>query len=305
MPVTNETPCDDGLLRTDFDQCVDGVCVGTDLCDTTECAPPAACRQEGVCFRGNCTYELLPQGAQCSDGDPATDEDTCTEAGACVGIDYCDTTECPLTECQVSSSCYRGVCTYVERSNGTACTDTDGNECTAAQCYGGACVQDVLLNNVECDDGDELTDLDTCTDGVCAGVDLCIGVQCAPAEPCYMDGVCRNGVCSYEPLDPGTQCSDGNPATDFDACTEEAECVGIDLCVANDVTCPPPSEECKLPTTCFRGECLPYPFADDGSVCTDTDNNTCTVARCSDGSCMQSTPVANNTPCDDNSEDTR
>ena len=46
VPVTNETPCDDGLLRTDFDQCVDGVCVGTDLCDTTECAPPATCFEE-------------------------------------------------------------------------------------------------------------------------------------------------------------------------------------------------------------------------------------------------------------------
>ena len=283
MPVTNETPCDDGLLRTDFDQCVDGVCVGTDLCDTTECAPPAACRQEGVCFRGNCTYELLPQGAQCNDSNSASDGDTCSADGNCVS------TVVAPNECQLDATCINGECErHAFVMDGTECTDENpDNVCVHAVCMQGQCVQNVFAGNFSCDDNTPATDFDRCyPDGTCKGVDLCDGVECAPPAACRQEGICFRGTCSYALSPANTTCDDGDALTDFDVCDAEGNCAGVDLCVENDVVCEPLSQ-CHVPGTCANGECSPSLPKPDFALCDDERSDTVGDA-CQSGVCVAS-----------------
>lgn len=161
------------------------------------------------------------------------------------------------------------------------------------------------MNNTRCEANDPNSDFDVCIDGVCVGIDLCEGVICPQAEECFNDGICVTGVCQYEALPIGAVCDDGNPATDFDACNADSECIGINLCIANNITCAPPPSECLLPTTCFRGECLPYPHQPNGTACPDVDENDCTTAKCSDGICNQNNPIPDGAPCDDGSDDTK
>ena len=282
MPVTNETPCDDGLLRTDFDQCVDGVCVGTDLCDTTECAPPAACRQEGVCFRGNCTYELLPQGAQCNDSNSASDGDTCSADGNCVS------TVAAPNECQLDATCINGECErHAFVMDGTECTDENpDNVCVHAVCMQGQCVQNVFAGNFSCDDNTPATDFDRCyPDGTCKGVDLCDGVECAPPAACRQEGICFRGTCSYALSPANTTCDDGDALTDFDVCDAEGNCAGVDLCVENDVVCEPLSQ-CHVPGTCANGECSPSLPKPAGTFCDDGLNTTAVDTCDGNGECV-------------------
>lgn len=46
--------------------------------------PPPECRKEGVCFRGNCTYELLAEGSFCNDGINGTISPACDSGGNCL-----------------------------------------------------------------------------------------------------------------------------------------------------------------------------------------------------------------------------
>ena len=115
------TLCDDGLEHTDFDSCSsDGVCAGVDLCEGITCPAPTQCHVEGTCSHGVCTDEYKPQGTACDDGIEATDDDACDGAGACVGIDYCDTVQCtPSSACQQNATCFRGQCFFDFLPDGT------------------------------------------------------------------------------------------------------------------------------------------------------------------------------------------
>lgn len=151
--------CDDGVDATDQDSCsADGTCAGVDLCvaNNVTCAtPPDTCHEPiGTCFRGVCSYDPKPVGGSCDDENERTTSDTCDTEGACVGVDLCDNVTCPLSECIVGGSCFRGVCSYVPAENGTSCTALESSQCTEALCIGGTCVQDVPLSNgLVCDDG--------------------------------------------------------------------------------------------------------------------------------------------------------
>ncbi|HKQ63206.1 MAG TPA: post-COAP-1 domain-containing protein [Candidatus Polarisedimenticolaceae bacterium] len=84
------------------------------------------------------------------------------------------------TECEVQDTCLGGVChDNGFKPAGTSCTD-DGNVCTDDLCDGnGSCAQ--VNNTVSCDDGNDCTAGDTCTNGVCVGgappEEVCNGVD--------------------------------------------------------------------------------------------------------------------------------
>ena len=143
-PTTlNGTVCDDGVLGTDNDQCVDGVCRGQDLCDGVMCLVPGPCHEENAgCFRGQCPPLVnRPNGTSCDDDDPLTDDDVCTD-GVCAGTNYCLDVICDApNQCQLEARCVRGTCVY-----------------------------DAKAPDTPCDDGDDATDFDYCFEGECAGI---------------------------------------------------------------------------------------------------------------------------------------
>jgi len=99
---------------------------------------------------------------------------------------------------------------------GVACTDTDGNACTAAKCDGaGACDQSVSkVAGTACPD----TDGNACTFAECDGAGTCVQNVFAP---------------------PGTVCAD----TDGNQCTQAA-CTG-GTCVQDFFV-----RNCTLPAVC-------------------------------------------------------
>jgi hypothetical protein len=81
------TSCDDGLEATVNDACLDGQCVGENLCEDVVCEPVSSCHEAGLCqpLTGECTSPLKDDGAECDDDDPVTVDDRCFD-GLCSGL---------------------------------------------------------------------------------------------------------------------------------------------------------------------------------------------------------------------------
>ena len=141
--------------------------------------------------------------------------------------------------------------------------DLDGNACTTSECRFGNCLQNVLV-----------------TDGttVWGGEGCCVSRPPARlCSPCAAESQRR--VLPVVVL----QCNDGNTRTDNDAC-RAGVCTGVDLCVANSVTCNQPPSPChEALGTCFRGNCS-YQLRQPGAACTFPD--TPTGACAADGRCL-------------------
>ena len=312
----NGTACDDGDPVTTGDECVGGVCGGTDLCATVTCTASDQCHVAGSCDQatGLCSDPIAGNGTGCDDGDPATTSDVCT-GGVCSGVDLCATVTCTASDqCHVAGTCDQatGACSDPIVGNGTLCDDGDpvttGDECVGGVCGGtdlcatvtctasdqchvagscdpgtGSCSDPIAGNGTLCDDGDPATTSDVCTGGVCSGVDLCAAVTCTASDQCHDVGTCApsTGACSDPAVADGTNCSDGDPATTSDVCTGGV-CSGVDLCAA--VTCTA-SDQCHTVGTCApsTGACSDPASAngtacDDGDLCSDPDS-------CSSGVC--------------------
>lgn len=172
------------------------VTLTTHACTTT-CAPPNSCQLAPVCHSdGTCSYQALPDGTSCNDGNPNTVNDVCT-SGVCAGVDLCANVTCTASDqCHVAGTCDHST---------------------------GRCSNSTAPDGITCNDGNANTVSDHCTGGVCAGVDLCANVTCTALDQCHVAGTCDHstGTCSNPTVTDGTACNDGNPNTVND-CTTSA-----------------------------------------------------------------------------------
>ena len=262
--VPNEAPCDDHNSCTVNDVCKGGECRGS---GTLQCDDNNYCTKDICLPDGGCAHEPL-EGA-CSDGDPCTLGDFCSD-GKCIPGQ-------PL------------VC-------------NDNNPCTDDKCKDGACV--FAPNSAPCDDGDACTKDDICALGKCSGTKVvcddnnpCTADWCDPASgcksvnisdacddgnPCTIHDVCRLGECVGSDL---LDCDDKNPCTD-DSCNPLSGCVNK----PNTAACTD-NNACTEGDQCADGKCVP------GTEVDCDDKNVCTLDSCDTSKGCVHTPVAS--ACDD------
>jgi cysteine-rich repeat protein len=99
------TPCDDGDVCTEPDECTGGECVGTTEVD---CSLDEPCRI-GLCDQesGGCVISVLANGTRCDDGDACTIADRCGD-GVCIGgpPPFCDDNDpCTNDSCSLADGC--------------------------------------------------------------------------------------------------------------------------------------------------------------------------------------------------------
>ena len=268
---------------------------------------------------------------------PECKEEECSvenEWGVCFGIIMCEKGEAGQCDALVPAS---ELCNGVDddcdgqTDEGEELCD-DSNPCTQDSCDGEAGCQYASLDGVECDDGDQCTEIGACAQGVCQ----------APAVVCSDDDPCTDDTC-----DPGSGCvftENSQVCDDLDPCTvndlcHEGECTGFqvpcdcqadedcieledgDLCngtllcdlalfppkcavdEATIITCPEPEgdgADC-LDSACDAqtGECSLVP-ANEGKACFDSD--ACTLGeKCLQGECTEGIAANCNdgNPCTD------
>ena len=311
--------CNDGNSSTVDDTCVNGKCVGTNLCD-----PSNVCQPENTCFHsakcdpatGNCIAVYSGENVPCDDGNAATVGDKCVNR-VCVGQDLCASVQCPAANnCENVGQCdvNTGACVKSLKADDTVCT---GSMMAAGKCLNGTCVVPIpctcmapacqvcdascVVSNaqdgISCDDGVDATVEDKCNNGQCAGVDKCQGTLCPLPGDCFTNGRCdkNTGICEFDQKPTGTSCDDGNPLTVQDSCCDKGCCQGVDLC--ENVNCDTPIDDCHTTGVCDinTGKCT-EPNKPDASTCNDGDVKTvddvCTngvcagVDRCSKVTCQ-------------------
>ncbi|MEK6675879.1 MAG: hypothetical protein AABZ47_09530, partial [Planctomycetota bacterium] len=136
-PTNEGGDCDDGLICTISDQCVNGLCNGAPV----DCSGVGNICALGICNPSTGLCETTPtnEGGACNDGALCTIGDVCV-AGVCTGT--------PANCSGLTGGCLQGVC------NATT----------------GLCEQVPVPNGGACDDGDLCTSSDMCVGGVCSGV---------------------------------------------------------------------------------------------------------------------------------------
>ncbi len=288
-----DADCDDN------DLCTTNRCGNDGLCsfEPIPCPAPPQCAAAGACdpATGSCTYEPLPDGSPCDDGNLCTRNDQCT-GSACAGT---------AIECTGADGCHdpgtcdptTGLCPN-PRPDGTPCND--GNLCTTAdRCEASLCVgteKDCSLadgchdpgvcdpatglcpnprpDGTACDDANLCTVGDRCQGSICTGTPK----DCSAADGCHDPGTCdpATGLCP-NPRPDGTACSDGNLCTLEDRCSASI-CVGTprDCSVTDgchDIgVCDPATGLCPNPRP-------------DGTAC--SDGNLCTLGdQCQTGRCV-------------------
>lgn len=299
--------CDDGRCvpePTPGTACSDGLdCTAADTCDTS-----GQCRGEPiVCDDGDpCTDEACEPGRgcvsspapgrTCDDGDTCTLDDTCDDAGLCVGVaTTCDDFDpCTIDTCDVVLGCRH------EQRDGLACDDGDGctlgdrcqaglclgvtrpcgddNPCTADRCdpATGACVFIPLADLVSCVDEDPCTDATRCIGGRCVGLTRTCddGIACT-LDQCGQDGLCRHlptpGTC-LSPV-PGEGCVPVGQRPASDPCSV---CVatGVWSDAADGTSCGP-GEACAA-RRCLGGRCV---VRDDDDSCSTPDGGCVSVGE--------------------------
>ncbi len=205
----------------------------------------------------------------------------------------------------------------------------DAGPCETGFCAQGSCL--FLPSAGPCDDGNDCTINDMCSNAECVGepndcddgnactTDACVpGVGCVPTTVVCNDGnLCTSDFCDPMqgcvslPTNTGGTCDDGNVCTTGDLCAN-GMCKGKPLCddadpCTNDVCLPngtcqnvaasgPPctsDDPCASPDgTCVLGECIAPEI-----VCPD-DGDGCTTELCDNGECV-SAPVTceSDDPC--------
>jgi hypothetical protein len=159
-PVQDSTPCPD----TDQNLCTTAGCEAGNCVQahqTTPCPPDAnPCTNDPACNPANGLCEKPP--VQDSTPCPDTDNNLCTTAGCEAGqcVQPHQTTPCPpdSNSCTNDPPCNptNGLCEKPPVQDSTPCADTDADQCTAAGCEAGQCVQDHVdvcpdpINHVQC-----------------------------------------------------------------------------------------------------------------------------------------------------------
>ncbi|MDP6942937.1 MAG: hypothetical protein QF464_02210, partial [Myxococcota bacterium] len=266
--------CNDGLLCTTNDHCLDGLCVG-------DSNPICACSNDLECTKFDdgdlCNGVLICVDSLCVPDDSAV---TCADT---------DTGPCETAACDAAD----GECKVTPKLNGASCDDSDActqnDVCSAGSCEGkpancedhNPCTSDGCEPTSgcfhmpapgDCDDGDLCTTDDSCVDGACVGVDnpscTCESDQdCASKE----DGNLCNGTLT---------CVDDSCLVDTSSVVD-CSAVAQGLTACQEVSCIPTTGNCVVKASLDGTPC------DDFSVCTTTD-------YCLAGQCAGITPG-----CDD------
>eukprot|EP01059_Diplonema_ambulator_P004353 TRINITY_DN14055_c0_g1_i1.p1 TRINITY_DN14055_c0_g1~~TRINITY_DN14055_c0_g1_i1.p1 ORF type:complete len:4521 (+),score=859.58 TRINITY_DN14055_c0_g1_i1:194-13564(+) len=285
----DSVPCNDDDTSTKGDTCVNGVCVGIDVCTGVVCPQSSECIIS-QCQYGLCNTIMKPNNTVCNDNNAQTVNDRCVN-GMCFGDNPCELGQCGSsctgaadgTPCDdgitlsIDDRCVRGVCKGTYRCLGVTCSPVD--DCHGpGSCdpFSGLCSQPVLPNGTLCNDGDATTVEDKCTGGVCIGRVKCGGTFCPIPSQCAM-AYCRNDTCAQRAKYNSTPCDDGNTATAVDSCIS-GQCKGRDLCLGTTCT---PSDDCHDVGECdtFTGRCSD-PMKSDGSYCTVPQQGTCASGNC-------------------------
>ena len=202
--VTDDTPCEDGIMCTVHDKCKDGKCVpGVDKCGT--------CTDDKDCL----AYD---DGNKCHDA-PVCKDGVCV-AGAKVGCEQVGDGTCGKSVCDPET----GKCTDMYLEDGNTCVTSlckDAQVCNQGTCVGGT--------DTVCDDKDPCT-TDSCdAEKGCLAtkIDGCVNcsdvAQCDDSNECTLDE-CDSGACVWTPQDKAP-CDDKNPCTENDTCNDKAECL--------------------------------------------------------------------------------
>eukprot|EP01125_Pyxidicula_operculata_P014671 TRINITY_DN4910_c0_g1_i1.p1 TRINITY_DN4910_c0_g1~~TRINITY_DN4910_c0_g1_i1.p1 ORF type:complete len:382 (+),score=21.09 TRINITY_DN4910_c0_g1_i1:398-1543(+) len=172
IPKEHGAECNDGIMCTIDDKCIDGICKGSDNCGI----PLNECRLPGRCntTTGSCDYPILREnGTPCNGG----------KCNSYCMNGYCEVDEnfaCPQKVCHLPQVC-----------------DPNTGECPHATPISGS----------PCNDGDLCTVQDRCRNGECVGIP-----KCSSRHPCFEDGVCDRitGNCSSDvkPKRDGTPCGE-------------------------------------------------------------------------------------------------
>eukprot|EP00054_Salpingoeca_dolichothecata_P030336 m.246031 g.246031 ORF g.246031 m.246031 type:complete len:3452 (-) comp26641_c0_seq2:27-10382(-) len=129
-------------------------------------------------------------------------------------------------ECACPANRAGANCQY---ASGDPCAAIDCSSaplCHTSSCVNGQCILESVLDFTPCDDGNDTTSLDYCSQGSCVGVDLCEDLTCIAKDQCHVVGTCLRGVCSNPPVWDGTPCNDQSNLTVNDMCVEGI-CVGV------------------------------------------------------------------------------
>jgi hypothetical protein len=283
------TDCDDGNACTE-DACFEFSCQNTpincndsDDCTVDSCDQEAGCQytpvncddgndctEDGCYYDGGCYHFNTPAGNACDDGDACTGGDTCNGDGGC---DSGEPVICNDFNLCTSDSCDSVLgCQYppVDCGDGDACTEDSCDEETGCQ------NQPITCN-----------DFNLCTSDSCDSV---LGCQYPPVD-------CGDGdACTEDSCDEETGCQN-QPITcnDFNLCTSDS-CDSVLGCqyppVANGTPCAD-NTVCNGDETCQSGICTA------GTPLTCEDANVCTSDSCDAVLGCQYPPVANGTPCAD------
>jgi hypothetical protein len=314
--ISSGGSCDDFDPCTVADQCVDGLCSGTNVpCDCQEDADCSALEDGDLC-NGTlfCNLEEWPYQCQtvldsvvtCPQPEPGPDAiclaaDCDPATGGCALIPDHEGFACEDgDQCTIGDLCMQGVCTA-----GADRICNDGNPCTDDSCDPEVgCFYE--MNSSACSDGDVCTTEDYCQQGecvsgpalICDDANLCNGTEsCNPATGCESGQplVCDDqDICTgNESCDPVDGCQAGKPllCDDANVCTDDS-CDPNDGChhVPNQVDCDD-GNLCTLLDHCSEGVCKP------GLALQCNDDNVCT-----DNSCAPLTgcvTTLNQAPCDD------
>lgn len=322
----------DGNECTD-DYCESGVCTHPNLSDFTDCAEQDENEcTEFACFSGSCQDYSEIDGTSCGD----LTNDWCY-AGVCEvcgnGLresgEYCDDGD-QLSGDGCSNACaiedgwscstdlgLLSVCTP-NCSVGSACTDTDGNECTVAVCdQVGACQQSSAGSSwsayasagTSCSDDGEWCTYDTCDGfgGCNHSSQVADGTSCPTTSngSSISNGYCYNGVCgdycgdgftdSWEDCDLGGQ----NGAMDS-CCSSTCQfissaqscrgsagvCDQVEYCTGSSALCPSDSFDSVSQCRSSAGSCDPADYCNGtGPNCPSNESGFSSTAgnACDDG----------------------
>lgn len=283
--------CDDGDHCTQYDTCIDGVCVGErKSCDDyVECTIDSCVSPVGTCLN-----VLAPNTCRI-DGKCWTDGQTNTECGCTVCNSSLSTIAWSIPSSQLScddgNTCTTNdVCnTITGQCEGTPISCPPTPECYYSECINGACQQIAYEDGSSCDDDDTCTVNDVCTLGRCRG---------SPIDCSSFSSECTIGVCNQFDgcvavnVENTTRCNIGANA-----------CLGVQHCVAGvcvssgPPTCPTSSNPCTQFVCDSTYGCVEVAL--DGQTC--DDGNACTVGDVcnSEGTC---TPGGIWINCDDQND---
>jgi hypothetical protein len=211
-----------------FDSCVAG----------DQCVPSGTTHPDNVCLvclsNG---YE--PVKGECDDGQRCSVDDRCTPDG-CIGTPppFCDDgLECTIDGCTDINGGTGAACTHVAAQGFCFVDDTcvlDGEVHPTDPCL--VCDADrdgeawSARDYVACDDGNDCTTNDVCTDGACAGDVVCSAGDRGLGDACSDDDVCASARCDTT-TNHGEICC--GPVGD--CCIDDSDCAGS-VC-AVDHTC--------------------------------------------------------------------